>query len=167
MGLWPGHAQSCCLPRQVPFVERYLRAKAAATASTSCDKRRHLMNTVGGGVSLKPTPAGIAGWAVEDWNRARMSHDAPQTDPCAGLRHRPFLGRAPLALPAPVCICARPQNEQFRACAAGSANSRVSHYPRSFQLFQACRLCVKSTGICSSLTNLGPLRDGLAVRPVR
>ena len=29
MGLWPGHAQSCCLPRQVPFVERYLRAKAA------------------------------------------------------------------------------------------------------------------------------------------
>jgi Adenylate and Guanylate cyclase catalytic domain len=24
---------------------------------------------------------------------------------------------------------------------------------------------VKSTGICSSLTNLGPLRDGLAVRP--
>jgi hypothetical protein len=24
------------------------------------------------------------------------------------------------------------------------------HYPRSFQLFQACRLCVKSTGICSS-----------------
>ena len=23
------------------------------------------------------------------------------------------------------------------------------HYPRSFQLFQACRLCVKSTGICS------------------
>jgi hypothetical protein len=26
------------------------------------------------------------------------------------------------------------------------------HYPRSFQLFQACRLCVKSTGICSRLT---------------
>ena len=25
------------------------------------------------------------------------------------------------------------------------------HYPRSFQLFQACRLCVKSTGICSRL----------------
>ena len=25
------------------------------------------------------------------------------------------------------------------------------HYPRSFQLFQACRLCVKSTGICSNL----------------
>src|SRR4029077_3890749 len=24
------------------------------------------------------------------------------------------------------------------------------HYPRSLQLFQACRLCVKSTGICSS-----------------
>jgi hypothetical protein len=25
------------------------------------------------------------------------------------------------------------------------------HYPRSFQLFQACRLCVKSTGICLAL----------------
>jgi hypothetical protein len=28
-----------------PVWERYLRAKAAATAITSCDKRQHLMNT--------------------------------------------------------------------------------------------------------------------------
>ena len=43
-------------------------------------------------------------------------------------------------------ICARPPSEQFRACAAEWTFLR-SHYPRSFQLFQACRLCVKSTGI--------------------
>ena len=29
------------------------------------------------------------------------------------------------------------------------------HYPRSFQLFQACRLCVKSTGICSRSPRFG------------
>ena len=36
-------------------------------------------------------------------------------------------------------ICARPQNEQFRACAAGSEIRACPHYPPSFQLFQAMR----------------------------
>ena len=31
--------------RTCPVWERYLRAKAAATATTSCDNRQHLMNT--------------------------------------------------------------------------------------------------------------------------
>jgi hypothetical protein len=48
-------------------------------------------------------------------------------------------------------ICARLPNGQFRACAADPQLRQYPHGPRSFQLFQACRLCMKSTGICSSL----------------
>jgi hypothetical protein len=41
---------------------------------------------------------------------------------------------------------------QFPACAAASAPIRSDpHSPRSFQLFQARRLCVKSTGIRKAL----------------
>jgi hypothetical protein len=51
---------------------------------------------------------------------------------------------------------------QFPACAAASAPIRSDpHSPRSFQLFQARRLCVKSTGICSSVRTASTRRSCL------
>ena len=90
----------------------------------------------------------------------------------AGVREAIEAARCDASLSAQILAGPEPDRDAFQQAQGLSAQGRRTnnsapappdrqiraypHYPRSFQLFQACRLCVKSTGICSRWRSIRP-----------